>query len=65
MRNAHRALLLGLVVALAAGAASAQVDFSRYVALGDSYCAGMSNLSLLQKHQLNSYPAVMLSPSAT
>jgi hypothetical protein len=54
MRHAHRALLLGLVAALAAGAAFAQVDFSHYVALGDSYGAGFTNLSLLQKHQLNS-----------
>ncbi len=40
MRHAHRALLLGLVAALAAGSAFAQVDFSRYVALGDSITAG-------------------------
>lgn len=59
MRNAHRALLLGLVAALAAGAAFAQVDFTNYVALGDSYGAGFTNLSLLQKHQLNSYPAIL------
>ena len=59
MRKARTTLLLGLVAALAAGAASAQVDFSRYVALGDSYCAGMSNLSLLQSFQANSYPAIL------
>ncbi len=59
MRNARKALLLGLVVALGGGVALAQVDFTRYVALGDSYGAGFSNLSLVQKHQLNSYPAII------
>ena len=60
MRHARKALLLGLAAALVGGVATAQqVDFSRYVALGDSYCAGFSNLSLLQKHQLNSYPAIL------
>ena len=60
MRHARKTLLLGLAAALVGGAATAQqVDFSRYVALGDSYCAGMSNYSLLQKHQLNSYPAIL------
>jgi hypothetical protein len=59
MRDARKALLLGFVIALVGVVASAQVDFSRYVALGDSYGAGMSNLSLLQKHQLNSYPAIL------
>ncbi len=59
MRTTHRVLLLGLVAALAVGSAFAQVDFSNYVALGDSYGAGFSNLSLVQKHQLNSYPAII------
>ena len=59
MRNAHRALLLGLVAALAAGAAFAQVDFSRYVALGDSLTAGVTNFGSVEKYQINSVPALI------
>ena len=41
MRKARTALLLGLALALAGGSAFAQVDFSKYVALGDSLTAGV------------------------
>ena len=37
MKHARKALLLGLAAALVGGAATAQVDLSRYVALGDSF----------------------------
>ena len=59
MRNAHRALLLGLVAALAAGAAVAQVDFSQYVALGDSLTAGVTNFGSVETYQKNSVPAII------
>ena len=60
MRKARTTLLLGLVAALAAGAAFAQVDFSRYVALGDSYCAGyVQPVTAAEATKLNSYPAIL------
>jgi len=59
MRNAHKALLLGLVVALSGGVALAQVDFSRYVALGDSLTAGVVSNGSDQTYQKNSYPALI------
>ncbi len=59
MKNARRALLLGLVVALAAGAASAQVDLSRYVALGDSLTAGYASGGLTKYYQDFSFPAIL------
>ncbi len=59
MRNAHRALLLGLVAALAAGSAFAQVDLSRYVALGDSLTAGYASGGLAKYYQDFSVPAII------
>jgi lysophospholipase L1-like esterase len=49
-------LALG-VAALSVAAADAQVDFTRYVALGDSLTAGFQSGSLNQVYQANSYPA--------
>jgi len=44
---------------LPAFAARGRADFSRYVALGDSFGAGVSNSSLVQRHQEVSYPAII------
>ncbi len=60
--NRPRNLLLLLLSALAAltpRAASAQVDFTRYVAVGDSLTAGFSSGGLVQDVQRNSYPALI------
>jgi lysophospholipase L1-like esterase len=47
-----------LVSALACPlAASAQIDFRVYVALGDSLSAGMVSNALVETHQVNSFPA--------
>ncbi len=59
MRNARKALLLGLAIALAGGVAFAQVDFSRYVALGDSLTAGVVSNGSVQTYQQNSFPALI------
>ena len=59
MRKARTTLLLGLVAALAAGAAFAQVSFSRYEALGDSLTAGYSAGALTKFYQDYSYPAIL------
>jgi lysophospholipase L1-like esterase len=59
MRQAHKALIMGLALALAGAAAFAQVDFSRYVALGDSLTAGVSSNGSVQTIQVNSYPALI------
>lgn len=51
-----------LVVSIAASPATAQrgsADFTRYVALGDSFGAGYTNGSLVATHQQFSYPAVI------
>ena len=40
-------------------AARGKADFTRYVALGDSFGAGVSNSSLVASHQVWSYPAVI------
>jgi len=39
--------------------ARAQVDLTRYVAIGDSLAAGYSNGSLLERHQATSVPALI------
>jgi lysophospholipase L1-like esterase len=63
--SGKNALKCGLVLAmilasaLPAVAARGQADFTRYVALGDSFGAGVSNGSLVISHQLWSYPAVI------
>jgi lysophospholipase L1-like esterase len=59
MTNARKALLLGIVIALAGGVAFAQVDFSTYVALGDSLTAGVVSNGSVQTYQQNSYPALI------
>lgn len=52
-------LFAACVLALLALPAAAQVDFSRYVALGDSITAGYSSGSLNQYYQERSYPALL------
>jgi lysophospholipase L1-like esterase len=47
------------VLALIALPAAAQVDLSRYVALGDSLTAGFASSSLNQYYQERSYPALL------
>lgn len=53
------ALLLVLCALAGSGAASAQVDFTRYVAIGDSLTAGFSYGGLVREIQVNSYPALI------
>ena len=53
-------MLLALALAVATTtAAFAQVDFSRYVAIGDSLTAGFASGGLVQTVQVNSYPALI------
>lgn len=60
MNNARKALLLGLVLSLAAtGIATAQIDFTKYYALGDSLAAGVVNYGSVQKYQVGSVPALI------
>ena len=53
----------GLLVAgfarASVSAASAQTNFSVYVALGDSLTAGVESASLVSTHQVNSFPALI------
>src|SRR6185436_16863454 len=53
------ALLLAAVVAVPVFAARGSADFSRLVALGDSYGAGFESGSLNQNHQQFSWPAIV------
>lgn len=52
-------LTICLVAILAATPAVAQVDFTNYVALGDSFTAGMASASLMDWYQARSFPAVL------
>ncbi|MFN2441233.1 MAG: SGNH/GDSL hydrolase family protein [Thermoanaerobaculia bacterium] len=52
-------LAMLLVAAFPALAARGEADFTRYVALGDSYGAGVSNGSVVVSHQMWSYPSVI------
>jgi lysophospholipase L1-like esterase len=47
------------LAALLAVPASAQVSFTKYVAVGDSLTAGFSNLSLVLTHQAASWPLLL------
>ncbi len=57
--NRLRNLTLGLLLAVSPQALSAQVDASRYVAVGDSLTAGFNSGGLVQDVQRNSYPALI------
>jgi lysophospholipase L1-like esterase len=50
---------VSLVALLAAAPAVAQVDFSNYVALGDSMTVGFASASMMTWYQDRSYPAVL------
>ncbi len=52
-------IVLTLAALLGALPASAQVDFTRYVALGDSLTAGYASGGLVQYYQDRSYPALL------
>ena len=52
-------IVLTLAALLGALPASAQVDFTRYVALGDSLTAGYVSGGLVQYYQEHSYPAYL------
>jgi len=52
-------LAVSVVALLGALPASAQLDFTRYVALGDSLTAGFANNGLADCYQLHSFPAVL------
>ena len=53
------AVLIAVLVATPLFAARGQADFSKFVALGDSYGAGVSSSSLNERHQAWSWPAVI------
>lgn len=60
--------LAGSMLALPLAAqqtARGKADFTRYVALGDSFGAGYSNDSLVISHQVHSYPAVIARQART
>lgn len=52
-------IVLTLTALLGAVPAGAQVDFTRYVALGDSLTAGYASGGLVQYYQDRSYPALL------
>jgi len=52
-------LAASLVALLMAAPAMAQVDFTNYVALGDSITAGFASASMMNWYQDRSYPAVL------
>ena len=59
MRQARKILLLAIAAALLGGVAFAQVNFSKYEALGDSLTAGYSAGALTKFYQDFSYPAIL------
>jgi len=52
-------ILATCMVALLAAPAFAQVDFSRYVALGDSLTAGIASASYMDYYQQRAYPQLL------
>ena len=59
MRHARKACILGVAAMLLAGLASAQADFTKYVALGDSLTAGYASNGLAKMYQDHSYPLIL------
>ena len=53
------AVLIAALVAFPMFAARGTADFSRFVALGDSYGAGVESGSLNERHQVWSWPAIL------
>lgn len=58
-------LLATCLAALLAAPAIAQVDFTRYVALGDSLTAGFVGGGLMDYYQYRSYPALLAQQAGT
>ena len=57
-QKSSKSLPLAAILALAAAApAAAQTKYNQYVALGDSLTAGWQSGCLVQRNQVNSYPA--------
>src|ERR1700694_3195356 len=52
-------LLFAVMLPLPSFAARGKADFTRFVAIGDSYGAGVQSASLNQNHQPFSWPAVI------
>jgi lysophospholipase L1-like esterase len=59
MRQTGKLLIVGMTGLLLAAAATAQVDFTRYVALGDSMTAGVASYGLEESIQRGSFPALL------
>lgn len=53
------AVLIAVLIAVPMFAARGSADFSKFVALGDSYGAGVENNSLHERHQAWSWPAII------
>src|SRR5215212_10914352 len=53
------AVLIAVLVAVPMFGARGTADFSKFVALGDSYGAGVESSSLNERHQAWSWPAVI------
>ncbi len=58
-RNAAAVVLTAAVALPGFAAARGKADFSRFVAIGDSYGAGLEAGSLNERHQVVSWPAVI------
>jgi lysophospholipase L1-like esterase len=56
-------LALALLVTVPIWAARGKADFTRYVALGDSYGAGVSSNAMVASHQRNGYVGVLAAQS--
>lgn len=59
MKALARTAIVAFAMLACASVASAQVDFSKYVALGDSLTAGYASQGLAQYYQAYSYPAIL------
>lgn len=59
MRQTGKLLIVGMAGLLLAAAATAQVDFTRYVAVGDSLTAGVASYGLEEPIQRGSFPALL------
>ena len=58
-RNAAAVVLTAAVALPGFAAARGTADFSRFVAIGDSFGAGLEAGSLNERHQVVSWPAVI------
>lgn len=59
MRKASKFLAGGALALVVAATSGAQVDFTRYVALGDSLTAGVASFGLEESVQKGSFPALL------